>query len=118
MLFDLVTDPQEFSDLGADPALQAERARLHELLFEWARRPRQRATVPDGAIESLEVQPRISEAGILIGYWDEDDLAQARQTFKARFTSTNPLVKTALDRLHNPDGMHHPEQPPKPLLEN
>jgi arylsulfatase A-like enzyme len=118
MLFDLLTDPQEFSDLGADPAFEAERVRLHELLFEWARRPRQRATVPDGAIESLEVQPRISEAGILIGYWDEDDLAQARQTFKPRFASTNPLVKTALDRLHNPDGMHHPDQPSKPTSEN
>jgi arylsulfatase A-like enzyme len=118
MLFDLTTDPQEFNDLGADPSFETERARLHESLFEWARRPRQRATVPDGAIESLEVQPRISEAGILIGYWDEDDLAQARQTFKPRFASTNPLVKTALDRLHNPDGMHHPEQPQKPSSEN
>jgi arylsulfatase A-like enzyme len=118
MLFDLTTDPQEFIDLGADPAFAVERARLHELLFEWARRPRQRATVPDGAIESLEVQPRISEAGILIGYWDEDDLAQARQTFKPRFASTNPLVKTALDRLHNPDGMHHPDQPQQPSSES
>jgi arylsulfatase A-like enzyme len=118
MLFDLASDPNEFNDLGADPSFEADRARLHESLFEWARRPRQRATVPDGAIESLEVQPRISEAGILIGYWDEGDLAQARQTFKPRFASTNPLVKTALDRLHHPDGMHHPAQPQKPSSEN
>jgi hypothetical protein len=47
-----------------------------------------------------------------------DGLAQASQTFKPRFASTNPLVKTALDRLHNPDGMHHPDQPKSPTLEN
>jgi arylsulfatase A-like enzyme len=109
MLFDLHSDPREFVDLGADPAYAAERVRLHESLFAWARRPRQRATVADGAIESTEVQPRISEAGILIGYWDEEDFAQARQSFKPRFASTNPLVKSALNRLENPEGMHHPE---------
>lgn len=103
MLFDLETDPDEFHDLGADPRFAAERARLHEALFKWARQPRQRVTVPDGAIESIEVQPRISEGGILIGYWDEADLAAARQTFKPRFASTNPLVKPTLDRLVDPD---------------
>ncbi len=99
MLFDLKSDPNEFDDLGADPAYEAERARLHELLFRWARKPRQRATVADAAIESTEVQARIAEGGILIGYWDEEDLARARQQFKPRFAATNPLVKVALDRL-------------------
>ena len=77
--------------------------RLHEALFRWARQPRQRVTVPDGAIESIEVQARITEGGILIGYWDEDDLAQARQHFKPRFASHNPLVKPTLDRLTHPE---------------
>lgn len=99
MLYDLQTDPNEFHDLGADPRFEAERARLHEALFRWARQPRQRVTIPDGTIESVEVQPRISEGGILIGYWDEDDLAQARKTFKPRFASSNPLVRPTLDRL-------------------
>ncbi|MNU07126.1 hypothetical protein D3C72_2525920 [compost metagenome] len=72
---------------------------MEDLLFRWARQPRQRATVADGTIESIEVQPRISEGGILIGYWDEADLARARQTFKPRFASSNPLVKPTLDRL-------------------
>ena len=44
MLFDLETDPQELHDLGASDAPEhvAARARMHEKLFEWARRPRQR----------------------------------------------------------------------------
>jgi arylsulfatase A-like enzyme len=99
MLYDLASDPNEFVDLGGDPAFEAERARLHELLFRWARKPRQRVTVPDAAIESTEVQARIAEGGIMIGYWDEEDLARQRQQFKPRFAATNPLVKVALDRL-------------------
>jgi arylsulfatase A-like enzyme len=99
MLYDLQEDPNEFVDLGASPAHEAVRKRMEELLFRWARQPRQRATVADGTIESIEVQPRISEGGILIGYWDEADLARARQTFKPRFASSNPLVKPTLDRL-------------------
>ena len=45
------------------------------------------------------MQERITEGGILIGYWDEADLAQARPHFKPRFASTNPIVKPTLDRL-------------------
>lgn len=99
MLYDLQEDPNEFVDLGASPAHETVRRRMEDLLFRWARQPRQRATVADGTIESIEVQPRISEGGILIGYWDEADLARARQTFKPRFASSNPLVKPTLDRL-------------------
>jgi len=109
MLYDLEKDPNEFEDLGASE--QAEhvqaRARLHEALFQWARQPRQRVTVSDAAIESVEVQPRISEGGILIGYWDEEELARARQGFKPRFASTNPLVQPTLDRLTAQHGDSH-----------
>jgi arylsulfatase A-like enzyme len=104
LLFDLATDPQELSDLGASDSqehIQA-RARLHERLFQWARQPRQRVTVPDGLIETTEVQARISESGVLIGYEDERDLIEQRQRFKPRFASTNPLVQRTLDRLSAP----------------
>jgi arylsulfatase A-like enzyme len=101
MLHDLQSDPNEFVDLGTstEPEHVQARARLHEKLFEWARRPRQRVTVADKAIETVEVQARISEGGILIGYWDEADLIAAREHFKPRFASTNPLVRDTLDRL-------------------
>lgn len=105
MLFDLASDPNEFVDLGAAPEHEEVRRRLHEALFRWARQPRQRVTVPDGAIETMEIQPRISEGGILIGYWDEEDLSEARKRFKPRFASTNPLVKSTLDRLTGQEGV-------------
>ena len=107
MLFDLQEDPQELHDLGASKAPEhvAVMARLHEELFRWARQPRQRVTVSDAAIESIEVQARIAEGGILIGYWDEADLIEARQQFKPRFASHNPLVASTLDRLTTPQGV-------------
>lgn len=104
MLFDLALDPKELNDLGGSDQAEhvAARQRMHEMLFEWARQPRQRVTVPDGLIATTEVQARITESGVLIGYIDEDDLMRQRQTFKPRFASSNPLVKRTLDRLTRP----------------
>ncbi len=101
MLFDLDTDPKELRDLGvsAMPEHADARARLHEALFRWARQPRQRVTIADDLIEATEIQARVAEAGILIGYADEADLAAQRQRFKPRYASTNPLVKITLDKL-------------------
>jgi hypothetical protein len=84
---------------------------MHEKLFEWARRPRQRVTVPDGLIETTEVQARISESGVLIGYEDEADLIEQRQRFKPRFASSNPLVRRTLDRLSQPIAAQEPANP-------
>jgi arylsulfatase A-like enzyme len=101
MLFDLESDPRELRDLGASaqPAHAAARERLHEALFRWARQPRQRVTVSDDLIETTDVQSRIAESGVLIGYADEADLAAQRQRMAPRFASHNPLVKRALDTL-------------------
>ena len=112
MLFDLETDPHELRDLGASDEADhvAARARMHEKLFEWARRPRQRVTVPDGLIETTEVQARISESGVLIGYEDEADLIEQRQRFRPRFASSNPLVRRTLDRLSQPIAAQEPAE--------
>lgn len=101
MLFDLQSDPQELRDLGASTAPEhaAARERLHEALFRWARQPRQRVTISDDLIENTDVQSRVAEAGILIGYADEADLAAQRRVFAPRYSSSNPLVKATLDRL-------------------
>ena len=93
MLFDLESDPDEFIDLGADPALEPVRARLHEALFAWARRPRQRVTVSDAMLETTPVQRRVAESGVLIGYRDEADYAADIAQWRPLLASANPLVE-------------------------
>ena len=113
MLFDLASDPQELQDLGdsSQPEHVAARERMREMLFAWARQPRQRVTVPDGLIATTEVQARITESGVLIGYIDEQDLIEQRKTFKPRFASSNLLVKRTLDRLTQPIEPERNEDP-------
>jgi len=72
MLFDLENDPQELVDLGADPAHEAERARLLEALNLWARRQSQRTALSDEQI--LAMRGRSLRKGILLGFWDETEL--------------------------------------------
>jgi arylsulfatase A-like enzyme len=74
LLYDLERDPEEFHDLGADPAYAEMRARLHEAMFAWATRHHNRITVSDEAIAArYGTEP---QHGILIGYWDEADLKE------------------------------------------
>ncbi|WP_193181299.1 alkaline phosphatase family protein [Nisaea sediminum] len=70
-LFDLETDPEEFTDLGADPAFEEVRAELHEKLFEWFRNRRLRVTISDEEI--LRRTGGADRQGILIGYWKPED---------------------------------------------
>jgi len=100
MLYDLQEDPNELKDLGADPIHDAVCSRLHETLFEWARKPRQRSTVSDGLIESTNVQDKIVESGILIGFWDENELEHALvHELGPRMSNANPLVAPTLNKL-------------------
>ncbi len=77
LLFDLANDPHELRDLGADPQYEGERARLREALLEWALRDHNRITMPDRKIAAYANGQQL-ESGILIGYWDEAELAAAR----------------------------------------
>lgn len=72
MLFDLVADPQELVDLGRDPHIAAQCARMFALLNRWARRQSQRTTISDAQIEAR--RGGSERKGILIGYWDEAEL--------------------------------------------
>lgn len=99
MLYDLETDSQELVDRGADPALADVRQRLEAALFAWARRPRQRGTVSDEMIANTIVQQRIAQGGVLIGYWDEADLAETRKSWRPIFYSTNPMQGVTLSAL-------------------
>lgn len=51
MLFDLETDPDEFTDLGDDPAHAERIDRLYDHLATWGRRLAQRVTMSDADIE-------------------------------------------------------------------
>lgn len=77
LLFDLDRDPGEFDDLGADPQHESQRARLREALFAWALRDHNRMTMPDERIVAY-AGGRQLRSGVLIGYWDEGELAAAR----------------------------------------
>lgn len=53
MLFDTLTDPDEFHDLGGQPGHEAVLAELYEKLARWGRRNAQRVTRSDNDIEAM-----------------------------------------------------------------
>ena len=77
MLFDTLTDPQEFRDLGASPAHAAQVDRLQHRLASWARRPAQRTTRSEAEILAMRGTSR--KAGIFLGVRDETELSPARR---------------------------------------
>lgn len=80
MLFDLENDPQEFTDRGTDPACAAVRERMRENLLDWALKDHNRITMSDARIEGYDSGWQL-RGGILIGYWDEAELAEARRKY-------------------------------------
>ena len=78
MLYDVLNDPDELVDRGADPTCTPICAELYEALAKWSRTTRTQITVSDTDIQSsddafknydLNIGP-----GILIGYWDEAEV--------------------------------------------
>ena len=65
-------DPDEFRDLGRDPAYAGERERLAAALAEWGLRLSQRTALSDGQIKAKRGTSQ--RRGILIGVWDEADI--------------------------------------------
>jgi arylsulfatase A-like enzyme len=72
MLYDLETDPNEFRDLGDDPALEPVRQRFAAVLAQWGLRLSQRTTLSEAQVRSL--RGKAQRRGILIGVWDESDV--------------------------------------------
>lgn len=88
MLYDLATDPQEFTDLGTSPDHADIRACLYEALARWSRTTRTQTTVSDAAITAsdaaLSAYDTNINAGLYIGYWDEAEVV-AEQAKRAAF---------------------------------
>ena len=78
MFYDLQADPDELVDRGDDPACAAEIARLERALMDWALRDHNRITQPDARIAAYADGQQLRQ-GIVIGVWDEAELAQLRR---------------------------------------
>ncbi len=74
MLFDLINDPHEFEDLGADPKYASARNSLQDVLNLWGLRYSQRTTRSEKQI--LAARGKSTRKGILIGVWDENELPE------------------------------------------
>ncbi len=72
MLFDLENDPEEFDDLGEDPAYENVRAMMYERLFRWSRRHAQRTTRSDADIKAMRGSSR--RKGVLLGLYDGNEV--------------------------------------------
>lgn len=66
-LFDLVNDPRELRDLGAEPDYESIRGELHERLFTWLRKRAIRTTMADAEIAKRTDTAR--QRGIIIEIW-------------------------------------------------
>jgi arylsulfatase A-like enzyme len=79
MLYDLQTDPQEFADRGADPSCADVVTRLQAALFDWALHPKGHITTTNEKIAAYADKQLQVKGGILIGIWDEAELAAIRK---------------------------------------
>lgn len=79
ILFDLCADPDEVRNCADDPVKAGVIAALSAALERWLQTPANRITLPEASIEAVaEKYPHFDpliEPGILIGYWDEAELA-------------------------------------------
>lgn len=79
MLFDLVADPDELDDCADRPEKMDVILALRKALERWLQTPANRITVSDGWVTSMDEKfphfDPLIEQGVLIGYWDEAELA-------------------------------------------
>jgi arylsulfatase A-like enzyme len=84
MLYDLESDPQEFVDRGEDHSCTGVIARLQAALFDWALHPKMHITTPNAKIAAYAENQLQVKNGILIGIWDEAELAAIQQRIEQR----------------------------------
>jgi arylsulfatase A-like enzyme len=84
MLYDLESDPREFADRGEDSSCADVIARLQAALFDWALHPKMHITTSTEKIAAYAGGQMQIKGGILIGIWDEAELAAIRARIAAR----------------------------------
>jgi hypothetical protein len=88
MLYDLESDSQEFIDRGEDPSCAGVIARLQAALFNWALHPKMHITTSNEKIAAYAENQLQVKGGVLIGIWDEAELAAIRQRIEQRAKQT------------------------------
>lgn len=83
ILFDLQKDPMEIEDIALKPDMKPVLIKLRDHLHEWSLRHHNRTTISDETIESW-LGSEI-DAGIFIGFWDEDDMDLAIKTGNSEY---------------------------------
>jgi len=66
-LFDLAADPDEFVDLGREPAHESVRREMRDRLFEWSTKLKRRVTVTDEQVAAGTAAHK--RAGVFFGQW-------------------------------------------------
>lgn len=93
MFFDLRNDPGELRDLGQEASAAADIERLRKALMHWMALPNNRITAPDEWLteidDKIEHFDPIVGSGVLIGYWDEAELAE-QQEARRRWLARRP----------------------------
>ena len=77
MLFDLKGDTQEYSGVSRDEGYAAIRGQLGEQMLDWSAGLKNRVTVSQETFGQRV--GKAGEVGILIGYWQQEDVPQALQ---------------------------------------
>ena len=90
MLYDLLEDPSELTDRGEDPSCADVIVRLQSALFEWALHPKGHITTSTEKIAAYANQQLQVKGGILIGIWDEAELAAIRRAIRNCSTGWRP----------------------------
>jgi arylsulfatase A-like enzyme len=68
-LFNLIDDPDEFNDLGRDPAYEGIRQTMHRRLTDRLINRKNRTTMTDEQV--INMRTKENAVGIMIGIWDE-----------------------------------------------
>jgi arylsulfatase A-like enzyme len=84
MLYDLDSDPSELIDRGTDPSCAEIVTRLQRELFEWALHPNNHITTSNAKIAAYADNQLQVKNGVLIGIWDEDELAAIQKRIGAQ----------------------------------
>jgi arylsulfatase A-like enzyme len=84
MLYDLESDPQELSIAAKIPSCADVIARLQAALFDWALHPKMHITTANARIAAYAENQLQVKNGVLIGIWDEAELAAIQQRIAAR----------------------------------